>query len=276
MSALVSIIIPCYNGAMYLKETLETVLLQSFVNWECIIADNASTDNTKEICLAYINKDSRFKYVYLDKKGVSLARNTAIKDSMGKYILPLDADDKIHTDYLTLAVDLLEKQNDLCLVYSDAYLFGAVNQKWELPEYSYTNLLIENCIFCTALYRRIDFEKTSGYSENMIEGFEDWDFWIKLLNKNSKVYKIKQTLFYYRIRNESRNNSLSEDLQKKLRKQIFENNRQVYAELITADFIFEFYKIRGSLRAIEKSKALKAGQFLVDPLIAFHKLIKKS
>ncbi|MCD6067583.1 MAG: glycosyl transferase family protein [Bacteroidetes bacterium] len=275
MSVKVSVIIPCYNSAAYLTETLDSVMQQTFTDWECIIADNASTDTSKVICESYVEKDKRFRYLYLDKKGVSLARNTAIANSAGQYILPLDADDKIHPDYLARAVELLEKDKDLKLVYADAELFGAVNKKWTLPEYNYRDLLIENCVYCTALFRKVDFEKTKGYNENMVEGFEDWDFWIKFLDGQSKVHKIDAVLFYYRIRKESRNSSLDEELQRKLRKQIFENNKEVYNKYIDADFIFEFYRIRGRLHAIEKSTALKAGKLLVDPLIAFHKLIRK-
>ena len=97
MTPVVSIIVPAYNYAKYIGECLDSVISQTFKDWECIIIDNCSTDNTSEIVKVYAANDSRIKYHYTDQKGVSLARNLAVKMSSGTYILPLDADDKINS-----------------------------------------------------------------------------------------------------------------------------------------------------------------------------------
>ena len=88
----VSIIVPCFKQAMYLPETLDSVLLQTYSNWECIIVNDGSPDNTDEVVERYVNQDTRFKYVKQQNRGLSTARNIGIERSRGEYILPLDAD----------------------------------------------------------------------------------------------------------------------------------------------------------------------------------------
>jgi len=100
MQPLVSIIIPTYNRANLIGETLESVLAQTYTNWECIIVDDGSTDNTDEVVVEYVKKDSRFQYYHRSKdikKGASSCRNIGFELSLGEYIQYLDADDLIHS-----------------------------------------------------------------------------------------------------------------------------------------------------------------------------------
>ena len=155
-NSLVSIIIPCYNQGQYLTETLESVEAQTYTNWECVILDDGSTDNSKEVALSFCNKNKRFIYLYQENQGLSATRNNAIRNSHGEYILPLDADDKIHKDYIAQAVDVLEKSNDVKIVYCRAEFFGEKSGEWILPNCNLEQMLICNCIFCTAMFRRKD------------------------------------------------------------------------------------------------------------------------
>ncbi len=109
-------------------DALNSVLAQVYTNWECIILDDGSTDDSAKVAKAYTEKDKRFTYIYQVNKGLPSARNAAIKNSSGKYILPLDADDKISPGYLAGAVDVLEKNKDIKLVYCRAELFGKKNR----------------------------------------------------------------------------------------------------------------------------------------------------
>ena len=90
---LVSIIIPCYNYSNYLVFTLESLQEQVFKDWECLIIDDGSTDDTKLKAETFLKKDSRYRYIYQEQKGVSAARNKGIAQSRGSYIQFLDADD---------------------------------------------------------------------------------------------------------------------------------------------------------------------------------------
>lgn len=195
---MISVIVPCYDQAQYLSEALESVIDQTYSNWECIIINDGSTDNTEEIANQYLKKDSRFKYLYKVNGGLSSARNAGINMSAGQYILPLDADDKIGNTYLEKAVHLFENNAAIKLVYAKAEKFGVVNETWDLSPYTYHNMLLNNNIYCSAIFRRSDFDDTSGYDENMKNGYEDWDFWLQLLNEHDLVYQMDQVNFYCR------------------------------------------------------------------------------
>ena len=93
MNSLVSIIIPCYNKAAFLAETLQSVLNQTYTEWECILVDDGSTDDTPAVAKAYFEKDTRFRYFLKKNEGVSCARNFGIEKAQGDFIIFLDADD---------------------------------------------------------------------------------------------------------------------------------------------------------------------------------------
>lgn len=223
----VSIIVPCYNQSEYLSEALDSVLSQTYTNWECVIVNDGSSDNTENVALEYCKKDERFKYFYQNNKGVSAARNNGIKESCGYYILPLDGDDIIEQTYLEKAVMYFEYNPNTTLVYCNADFIGAKNGLWQLPEYKYDSFIWNNCIFVSALYKREDFDKTVGYNVNMDKGLEDWDFWLSLLNKDSVVHRINEVLFHYRIKEQSRNAYATDNIDILFR-QIFVNHKNIY------------------------------------------------
>lgn len=204
MSPIISIIVPCYNQAQYLSEALESVLAQTMEDWECVIVNDGSTDNTLKIANEWAEKDNRFIVIDKENGGPSDARNVGIRASHGKYILPLDADDKIASTYLAKAVDYLENHHDTKLVYCLAEFFDGETGPFVLPDYEYEKMLWQNLIFCSAVYRRSDYDKTDGYNTNMKHGFEDWDFWLSLLAKRDKVFCIPEVDFWYRKHGESR------------------------------------------------------------------------
>lgn len=197
---LVSVVIPCYNQAEYLSETLDSLIAQNYKNWEGIIVNDGSPDNTEEIALAYLEKDQRFKYFLKENGGLSSARNYGVKHASGEFILPLDSDDIIKPEYLEKAVEAFEKEPHLKLVYCLGYCFGVTTGLWDLVYKNYEALLLRNSIFCSAMYRKSDWLQIGGYDEQMLKGFEDWEFFIRLLDDNSPVYQIPLPLFYYRTK----------------------------------------------------------------------------
>ena len=249
----VSIIIPCYNQAKYLPETLDSVLAQSFKDWECLIIDDGSIDNTEEIARIYCKKDDRFKYIKQENQGPSVARNNGIRNSAGEFILPLDSDDLISKDYLSEAMRVFAENPKIKLVYCEAEFFGEKKGEWDLPEYSYERLLFENMIFCSAFYRRSDYDNTDGYNENMKYGFEDWDFWLSFLRRDDAVYRISNTFFHYRIKKDSRDVEANKEKNiEKAHKQIYENHKNLYENIINP--IFREYKIKKNNLEIENLK----------------------
>jgi len=197
---LVSIIVPCYKQAQYLPETLDSVMAQTYSNWECVIVNDGSPDNTEEVAQSYCKKDQRFKYVYRENGGLAAARNTGIRNSKGEFILPLDSDDIILPTFLEKTVNAMINNPNAKLACSDAEHFGAKNDKWPIAEYSYTSLLFSNPFVCTSLFRRKDYDRTNGYNEKMKKGWEDWDFWLQLLSESDTVINIREHLFLYRAK----------------------------------------------------------------------------
>jgi glycosyltransferase involved in cell wall biosynthesis len=254
---LVSVVIPAYNIGQFLRETIASVVKQTYTNWECIVVDDGSTDNTSEVVGQFQIADERVKYIRQENRGVSAARNIGIRNGQGAFILPLDGDDKIGTEYLDRAVNAILKDDSLKVIYCDAAFFGDVTGKWILPSYSYRELLKENMIFSAALYRKSDFEAIGGYDESMKTGFEDWEFWISLLAGGASVYKIPQELFYYRSRKESRNNSLNKDKQRLLRQYIYNKHTDIYHKNFNlSEVIFEWYSESEKLRQAELDKEI--------------------
>ena len=209
INPLVSVIVPCYNQAQYLSEALQSVLEQTFKNWECIIVNDGSPDNTEEVAQEWLAKDVRFKYLQTENKGVSSARNIGIDEAIGKFILPLDADDKIAINYLKNGIDSFKRNKELKLVYCKAEKFGDENGIWILPEFSPLKLASDNVIFCSAIFKKPDWNKIGGYDEKMIRGLEDWEFWIALLKSGGEVFRLDEVGFYYRIKKSSRQSDLN-------------------------------------------------------------------
>ena len=249
---MVSIIVPCYKQAHYLDEALQSVFNQSYAQWECIIVDDGSPDNTKEVSEKWIARDKRFRYLSKKNGGLSSARNYAISRADGEYILPLDADDKISKDYLSLAIKEFQ-ENELCkVVYCKAEKFGVVAGLWDLPEFSLFNLSRNNCIFCSAVFRKGDWELVGGYDEQMKYGWEDWEFWIALLKNGGLVKQLNYVGFYYRIKQKS--NSMLQSIDGEKEKYLYE-----YLSRKHADFFIKYYGSFMDLYASE-AKARKEEQ----------------
>lgn len=204
MNNLISIVVPCYNQAQYLNECLSSVINQTYNYWECIIVNDGSSDDTEKIALEWVNKDNRFKYYAKINGGLSDTRNFGIKKAAGTYILPLDADDYIGPELLERSLNVFNKDENVTIVYSKVMNFGTINGLSQAPDFNIKSFLFSNQISCTAMYRKVDFEKTSGYDINLKFGSEDWDFWLSLLGKNNlNVIKLDYIGLYYRRKEQS-------------------------------------------------------------------------
>lgn len=247
---LISVIVPCYNHSQFIVEALESILNQSFINFECIIVNDGSTDNTEKVVLNWIQIDRRFKYIYQENTGVSSARNTGISQSNGLYILPLDSDDKISDNYLENCLNILELNPGIKIVYGEAYKFGKSKKKWNLDEYNFEDLLYKNMIYCTALYRKEDWVNVQGYDENLKDDLEDWEFWINILKNGGEVLQISNCCFYYRVQDISRSTEsvLKNDYGYKSRVYIFEKHLELYRKTNFYDMYFESYKLKKAVK----------------------------
>ena len=262
---IVSVIMPCYNQADFLSETLDCLKRQTLTEWECIMVDDGSVDNTDEVARKYCEADNRFIYIKQENQGPSAARNNGIAHSHGKYILPLDSDDLIGEDYLKKASEILDNNKEIKVVYCRASFFGTKSGEWKLPDFQWNSFLVWNCIFCTAMFRRSDFDRTPGYNKNMRDGYEDWDFWVTLLKTGGEVHRIPEILFFYRQKESSRDKDLRSDAVKleNARVQIVRNHPEVYHKAYIE--VFNKYK------RLTHSRPYR----FISPIINFLKRLKR-
>ena len=227
----VSVVIPCYNHGKYVREAVESVLNQTYQDFEIIIVNDGSTDKfTNNLLKNYEIPKTRI--IHTDNQGLASARNNGIREAKGEYILPLDADDKIGNEYLEEAVKILDINPGIGIVYSKAKTFGAVEKEWELPEYSLEKMLLDNIIFCSAFFRKKDWKKVGGYDPEMIYGWEDYNFWLSLIERGVLVYKIPKVLFYYRTFEDSMVRSKTKDQKVEMFVKIFQNHRELFGKNI--------------------------------------------
>lgn len=197
----ISIIIACYNAEKYIIETLESVIKQTYSNFEIIAIDDGSTDNTLSILKKYQKNDTHINIISQSNQHCTKARINGITHSKGKYIIFLDSDDIIAPTYLEKCNDVLERNPDISIVYAKARLFGRINKSWFLPKFNIKRFLLGNCIYVSSLIRKSDYDKVGGFDERL-SVLEDWDLFISIIKNGGKVYKIEEELFFYRKRND--------------------------------------------------------------------------
>lgn len=186
----VSIIIPCYNQAHFLPDAIESALAQTHPDVEIIVVDDGSPDDTAIVA-------GRYPGVILIRKengGLSSARNIGIAHATGTYILPLDADDKIHPDFITKTIGMDD------IVSTGLWTFGKENREWitDVDKPEYQHFIQRNHINCCSLFKKEMWTAIGGYDEQMRDGFEDWDFWTRATRAGYTVTILREWLFYYR------------------------------------------------------------------------------
>jgi glycosyltransferase involved in cell wall biosynthesis len=213
----ISIIVPCYNQAHFLDEALQSIFDQTYNNWECIIVNDGSTDNTEEQGKNWIKKDNRFKYIHQENKGLSGARNTGLSTVKGSYVQFLDADDVLVSTKLEACMLALEGQNTNTIAVSNFLMLSNQTNK---TQPAYCELKQELLTFKNILYRwDIDFTipihcgffpaavcKDVGFEESL-KGKEDWLFWVRITQQVAKVLFIDQPLVFYRLNPKSMSRS---------------------------------------------------------------------
>ena len=227
----ISVIIPCYNQGPYLDEAVESVLCQTFGDFEIIIVNDGSTDAATRTLLRDYARP-RTRVIHTENQGLASARNTGIRAARGKYILPLDADDRIGPAYLAEAVRVLETRPHVGIVFCEAAFFGAKSGKWDMPDFSLEEMLIDNVIFCSGMFRRSDWERAGGYDPGMRYGWEDYDFWLTLIGQGRAVYRIPRTLFHYRITESSMLRSASRRRKARMFVRLFRKHRALYRKCV--------------------------------------------
>lgn len=226
---LISVIIPAYNAEKYIEETLDSVLSQTYQNWECIVVDDGSTDNSAELILSYCKIDSRFRYYKQKNAGPSKARNLGLENASGVFIQYLDADDVLLPQRFQIMLEKYVHTQEKKILYSDL-LIGESCDIFSTSKFKtkttlghevdfksmYLNFgnklsFIPGCI----LFHR-DALLNVKWNESLSNS-EDWDYYLQITKQGFSFVNIPEPLFVYR----NTENSLSKNSNKTFRANYF-------------------------------------------------------
>lgn len=228
---LISIIIPCYNTELTLSDTLESVLKLNFEDWEAIIINDGSTDSLETIALNYVEKDNRFKYHKKENGGLASARNFGIQNSKGKYILPLDSDNLLDSNFISKAIPFFNNDSNLGVVYGDAKYFGEKDDVRIVGEFDKYRILNSNYIDACALIKKDVFNEVGLYDAFMPhQGHEDWEFWIRVINTKFTFFYIPEIVFHYRVLKSSMIRSFTPEMENKNIRYIKNKHKEIYLD----------------------------------------------
>lgn len=242
-----TVVTPAYNSATFINTAIESVRVQSFPDWEMIVVDDCSGDNTVPIVEEYIKLDSRIRLIRLEQNsGAAVARNAAIRAAKGRYISFLDSDDRWLPHKLEAQLKFMRK-NDAAFVFSAYKKIDESGQDVGLlgvPDtVSYRDLLKSNYIGClTAMY---DNQKLGKVETPILRAQEDFGLWLRLLKQTPVAYGQNKVLALYTVRG----GSVSSD-----KRTAAVNQWKVYREieqlnLAVSCYYFAHYAIRGVLRS---------------------------
>ncbi|WP_298764376.1 glycosyltransferase family 2 protein [uncultured Polaribacter sp.] len=275
----VSVVIPCYNDKDYIEETLESVLKQTFKDFEIIIVDDGSNYETKEVL-----KKLNFKNVNIleqENRGLSNARNNGFKKAKGEYVLTIDSDDTFDKTFLEKAVFILDKEKKVSAISSYCNIFVEDYKiiKKHIPKGgNLNNFLFDNNSTSFALIRKSVWNNIGGYDEKMIYGFEDWEFWISLTKQGGEVYIIKEFLFNYRHKKRSMSKIAKTNYREKNLSYIYKKHKDIYKEHFeeAIDFIADL-AIRHKRNEIKYKTSIdfKIGRIILFPIRFAKKIILK-
>ena len=277
----VSVIIPTYNREDFISETIQSVLEQTYKDFEVIVVDDGSTDNTQKKLEVFGNK---IQVIEQKNSERAIARNKGIKNAKGDYIAFVDSDDIWLKDKLKRQVEFLDNNKEFILVYNPSFRINEKGQKIkaaqrQLKGYSgnvFEKLLFRNFIVsATPLIKRAIFEKTTGFETNYIP-YEDWEFWIRF-SLLGNFYFINEPLTFYRIHKNQSVKLVNAEKIEKVTSELLENSfrlkhishkiKRKSLGLANLRFCYWYFSANKNDKAKEKiNKALEIyPEFLVDP-----------
>jgi glycosyltransferase involved in cell wall biosynthesis len=238
---ILSVIIPCYNHGQYLRGAIASVeACPDPGRYEIIIVNDGSTDAGTLAVLAQLEAEG-YRVLHQANGGLGAARNSGIRRARGKYILPLDCDNRIRPVYLTAGVQVLERDSGVGVVYGHVQLFGSRNEVQQVPLFDPGALARGNYIDACAVFRRSLWERVGGYDEHMpVMGYEDWDLWLAAATAGYAFHRLEEVAFDYQVREDSmlRVNNTYDKL-KKVYAYLFKKYPHLYGESALSEICVE-------------------------------------
>lgn len=202
MAARISVLVPCFNDGAYLADAIASVRAQTCQDFEIVIVDDGSTDPATRSAVDALAGPG-VRVLRTANRGLPAARNHAAAHASGGIFCALDADDRLAPEWFEKALAVLDSRPDVSFVSHWLETFGDERWTWTPERCDLPSLLARNAVNGAALVRREAFEQAGGYDETMREGCEDWDFWLRLVERGHQGHIIPEVLFFYRRRAES-------------------------------------------------------------------------
>lgn len=200
---ILSVVIPYYNRADTIDETLASLAIQTYRSFEIIVVDDGSTEKASINKLQAVKKAyPHIRLLHQANGGVAAARNYGIKESQGKYIICLDSDDKLDDTFVEKALLVLETTPDSSLVTTHQDMFGVLDEVYTKSPYDPIHLYDDNMVITAAAFTKKAWLETGGYKPGI--GYEDWEFWLNMAEHGFWGKLIPEPLFHYRTSLQSR------------------------------------------------------------------------
>jgi glycosyltransferase involved in cell wall biosynthesis len=241
---MISIITPCYNQAKFLDNCLHSVYNQDYTDWECIIVNDGSNDDTAQTAQIWLSRDKRFKYIEKENGGLSSARNAGLDIAKGKYVFFLDSDDLISKDCLTILYNESEKYNVDVSIAKTAYCNGQIETYYDTENFSFNfddvlvNDNLKNIFFFAEnhvlpigqnkLYKSEFLNRENiRFKPNLLH--EDELFFFLVINKANKIKIVNHITYFY---NRGNPNSITNNITAK----------NISSNIYTLEFMYEYYQ----------------------------------
>lgn len=229
----VSVVIPCFNHARHLPETVESLVAQTFEALEVVIVDDGSTDDSAAVAerLIAAHPERSLRLMRQPNSGhPAVARNNGIASSEAEYLLCLDADDRLPPEWIERCVAALDARPECGVAYTDQQDFGASSQYHAVAEYSFPEQTHKNWFGICSLFRRTAWEAVGGWDES-IELSEDWDFWIGCGYRGFEAVKVHGTAWLYRTSDDGRFAQLDLAADQRVKAKLVLKRPQLYTPL---------------------------------------------
>ncbi|MDA9127599.1 glycosyltransferase [Flavobacteriaceae bacterium] len=276
MNPLISIVIPCYNDADFIEQAVNSALNQTYSNKEIILIDDGSDEKTKAVLKSIEPKIDLL--LVQDNRGQSNARNNGIDAARGEYILVLDSDDYFEPEFCNEASRLISMNPEIKII---SCWFRRIQNSKVIDVFKpgggdIVNFLQYNQAPGSVIFRKVDWERVNGYDESMRKGFEDWDFYIRLIQEEGIAHIIPKVMFNYRMRPNS-TTSKANKIKYDLLRELYLKHKTLYCKYY--DSTINHFLERIKREESEKIKNMQRlefvlGHYLLSPIRVVKRLVK--
>lgn len=237
-----TVVIPCYNHGAYLPETIQSLEKADQSLFDVIIIDDGSKDPLTLNVFEEL-KAKGYNIIHQKNQGLGRTRNNLFNLAQTPYVLPLDSDNKIRPEFINIAIEVLDSNPNVSVVYSDAEYFGEAKGIKQVGEFNLQKLMLYNYIDACTVIRKSTWEKVGGYDANMpFAGIEDWDLWLRISFNGFQFQYIPKVLYDYRVRSNSMARTETANNLLKLRVYLEEKYKGKIGFTIIEDYIQNRFK----------------------------------